>query len=350
MPFTRPTLTALIQQAQGYLSARLPGADITQRRSVIVVLSKLWAGFVNGEYGYLDYLANQLLPDTSTDYLARQASIWGIVPKPAVAAAGNVVLTGASGTAIPQGSLVQRSDGAQFATSAPAVLAAGTATVPVVASVGGSAGNTPAAAPMTLANAIAGVAANCFADGAGLTGGIDLESTASLRARLLNRIRQPPQAGNSNDYVQWALSQAGVTRAWVYPKNRGVGTVDVAFVMDGRANIIPQPADLAAVQAYINSVKPDTDDCVVFAPIAAPLALTIHGLQPNTAATQAAIAAAFADLLSRVAVPGGTIAYADIDDAIEGAAGVTYHLLTVPNADVVSAAGNIAVPGAITYT
>jgi uncharacterized phage protein gp47/JayE len=49
----------------------------------------------------------------------------------------------------------------------------------------------------------------------------------------------PPQGGASADYLAWLLAQPGVTRAWVFSLNRGAGTVDDAFVMDGRANIIP---------------------------------------------------------------------------------------------------------------
>ncbi|HTW71490.1 MAG TPA: baseplate J/gp47 family protein [Acetobacteraceae bacterium] len=85
-------------------------------------------------------------------------------------------------------------------------------------------------------------------------------------------------------------AQPGVTRAWVFPLNRGPGTVDGAFVMDGRANTIPQPADVAAVQSAINLLRPVTAHCQVFAPAGVPFAVTLAALSPITPATHAEFA------------------------------------------------------------
>jgi uncharacterized phage protein gp47/JayE len=369
MPFLRPTLAAIRQRIRGQFQARLPGADLTLRRSVLGVHADVLAGELWEEYGYLDYIVDQMLPDTATDYLARFMAIYGLTPQGAIAAAGNVVFTGIASTPIPAGTLVQASGGAQYATVAAATLVgAGTATVGVVATTGGSNTNQAGSTPLTMPLAIPGVDGNPSFDANGATGGADSESQASQRQRLLARIQQPPQGGAPNDYVQWARSIAGVTRAWCLPLMNGPGTVGVTFMMDGRSNPIPLSADVTAVQNYINSVRPVTAAVTVFAPAADTLALTIHGLLPNTAAVQAAIAASFQSLLQQKASPGaapgisvfsgpgqalaspGLIAFADLDDAISQAAGVTYHLLTSPSADHTSAAGSIAVPGTITYT
>lgn len=367
MPFSRPNLAALRSTARASFQARLPGADTTLRRSNIAISADTMAGLVNGEYGYIDYIIDQLFPDTATDYLARWLAIFNIPEGSATLAGGNAIFAGVDTTPIPAGTLVQKTDGsAQYATQAGAVISGGTATVAILAlqASAGSVGNAPANAPLTLSVAIANINGAAAVDGAGLTGGVDQPTPEDLRAELLARIQAPPQGGNDNDYVQWALEAipGAVTRAWVFPNNRGPGTVDVAFVMDGRSNIIPLSGDIATVQAYIDGKRPVTDDCVVFALTATPLNLTIHGLTPNNAATQAAIATAIEALLQRVAAPPnaalpgnltstGTVAFADIDDAIEGAAGVIYHLLTVPaGVDVTAAAGQIFVPGVNTYT
>lgn len=374
MPFLRPTPAALRQRIRAQIQARLPGADMTLRRSVLGVIADVLAGELWEEYGYQDYIIDQLLPDTATDYLARFMSIYNLTPQGAIAAAGNVVFTGTTGVQIPAGTLVAV-NGVQYATTAAATLAgAGTATVGVIATAGGANGNQPANTQLSMPVALAGVAGNPVVDANGLTGGADSESIESQRTRLLLRIRQPPQGGAAPDYIQWALSVPGVTRAWCLPLMNGAGTVGVTFMMDGRSNPIPLTGDVAAVLAFINSVRPVTATVTVFAPAADALNLTIHGLLPSNTTVKAAIAASYADLLMQKASPSppagitvwgldpagsgsvvqlvspGLIAFADIDDSISQASGVTYHSLTVPSADHTSAAGSIAVPGTITYT
>jgi uncharacterized phage protein gp47/JayE len=377
MPFLRPTLAALRQRIRGQFQARLPGADMRPRRSVLGVHADVLGGELWEEYGYLDYIVDQMLPDTATDYLARWMAIYNLTPQGAIQAAGNVVFTGTATTPIPAGTLVQDGSGVQFATTAAAVLVGGgtaTATVGVLAVVGGANGNEAGGTVLTMPVAIAGVAGNPAFDGSGAPGGADSESITSQRQRLLLRIRQPPQGGAAPDYIQWALEVAGVTRAWCLPLMNGAGTVGVTFMMDGRVNPIPLTGDVTAVQAFINAVRPVTATPTVFAPTADTLALTIHGLLPSNATVKAAIAASYADILMQKASPGapggitvwgldpagsgvavplaspGLIAFADIDDSVSQAAGVSYHLLSSPSTDHTSAAGGIAVPGTITYT
>jgi len=354
MPFARPSLAELRARTMAAIQAAIPGADAGLRRSVLTVLSNVQAGMTHLELGYLDWMVAQLLPDTASgDYLERWAAIKGLARDAASPAAGNVVFTGTSaGLDIPAGTaLTRRSDDAAFATASDARIGGGgTVTVAVVATLGGAAGNTPPGASLTLASAIAGITAQATVDSAGLTGGIDQESDDSYRARLLNLLQRPPQGGCPNDFVQWTLKCAGVTRAWVYPLNRGLGTIDVAFVMDGRSNIVPTPTDVAAVQAYLDTMRPGFGECIVFAPTAAPLNLTIHGLLPNTAAVKAAIAGAVADMLAAVAVPGGMLPFYLIDQAVASVAGVAYYSLISPATDVAVATGHIAVPGTINWT
>lgn len=165
---------------------------------------------------------------------------------------------------------------------------------------------------------------------------------------MLLRVRTP-QGGAPADYLAWTLAQPGVTRAWVFPLNRGPGTVDVAFVMDGRASIIPQPADVSAVQSAINLLRPVTADCQVFAPAGDPFAVTLAALSPNTPATQAAINAAVADLLARDAMPAGRIYLNRLYAALSDAGGANSFELVAPMADVVSATGHMPVFQPVTF-
>lgn len=350
MPFNRPTLTELLDRARDDLDGRLPGADSRLRRSALGYLARTHAGALHGAYGHLDYAARQLMPDTADgEHLARWASIWAVERKAAAAAAGSATLSGLNGSEVDAGAVLQRGDGVEYVTTADATIVGGAATVPIEAVAAGVAGEALAGVALVFVSPSAGVSAQALVAVGGVVGGLDQESDEALRVRLLDRIRSQPKGGALNDYRRWALEVPEVTRAWVYPAMNGLGTVGVAFVMDGREDIIPEPADVDAVEAYIADRRPVTADVEVFAPTPDPLALTID-LTPDTAEVRAAIAAALQDLLAREAEPGGTILISHIREAISGAAGETDHVLTVPSANFASAAGEIAVLGAITWS
>ena len=96
--------------------ARLPGADSRLRRSVLGVLVTTIMGAIFNLYGYLDYLARQILPDTADGvFLERHAGIFSMTRKAATVATGQVTATGVNGAAIPAGTVLQRA-GAQLAT------------------------------------------------------------------------------------------------------------------------------------------------------------------------------------------------------------------------------------------
>lgn len=349
MPFNRPTLTTLIDRASDDFDARLPGADSRLRRSVLHVLARMHAAAAYALYGFLNWISLQVFPDTAeTEQLARWAAIWGVARKAAVPAAGAVNVTGTNGAVLPIATPLVRSDGAEYRTIAQVVIAAGIAAPEVEAIVAGSAGNAPAGQRLVFSSPVAGVNANALVAGGGLIGGADEESDESLRARLLDRIRRPPHGGNADDYRRWALEVPEVTRAWVYPLYLGPGTVGVAFVMDGRANIIPAPADVALVAARLDLFRPVTAAVTVFAPAAIPLDFTLQALPP-TAEVQAAVVAELVDLLYREAEPGGTILISHIREAVSLASGETDSAVVAPAGNVAAPAGSMFILGAVNW-
>lgn len=349
--FTRPTLLELITVAEAEINASIPGADARLRRSVLGVLARVLAGQTHGLYEYIKWVSRQVIVDTaSAESLQRHATIWGISRKAATAASGNVTFTGANGSVIPAGTEVRRADGAAYTTTAEATVAAGAATVGVTAAVAGVAGNAVPAIQVGLSSPVAGVNAAAVVAGAGLTGGTDEETDDALRERVLDRIQEPPHGGASFDYLKWARAFPGVTRAWVYPLELGVGTVTVRFMMDSTyADGIPQAADVAALQAAIDDDRPVTADVVVVAPVAVPLNFTISGIDPLTAAVKAAVEAELADLIRREAEPAGTILISHIREAISLASGETDHVLELPAANVTHGTGEIAIMGTVTW-
>lgn len=351
MPLDRPTLPELIDRAAADLESRLPGGDARLRRSNLAVLARVHSGAVHGLYGYLSWLALQIMPDTAElEHMERWAAIWGVTRKPATAAKGNVTVTGVNGVIVPTGTVLQRSDSAQFSINADATIVSGTAIAAVTASIAGAAGNTVAGSTLTIVSPIAGVASAAVVAAGGLSGGADPESDDALRLRLLDRIQEPPHGGADFDYVKWALEIPGVTRAWCFPLEMGLGTVTVRFVRDDDVSLIPDAGEVAAVLAYINARRPVTADVYVVAPVAVARNFTIFGLTPSSTTVRDAIAAELGDLLRREAIPGGTILISHIREAISIAAGELNHSLVTPSADVTHTAGQIAVLGTITWT
>lgn len=349
MAFQRPALTEIIQRVQADMSRFVGVAGAVLRRSVVGVIGRAIAGASHELHGRLDYIARQVIPDTAEDdQLQRWANVWGVQRKSAEYAGGQVTFTGVAGSTVPQGAILQRQDGALFATSADCHLALGSGTVAVLAMEAGAAGNTDSAVTLTLQQPVSGVQPSATVTAGGIDGGSDTESDDELRARLLDRIRQPPHGGAAFDYVRWAREVPGVTRAWVYPMEMGAGTVTVRFVRDNDDDMIPDTSEVTEVYSYIEARRPVTAELFVVAPVAVELDLTIQ-VNPNTSAVRDAITAELADMIRREAVPGGTILISHIREAVSIAAGEFDHVVVSPAANVTHTTGQIAVIGDITF-
>ena len=348
MPFNRPLLTDLINRVRNDVVSRLTNPDLL-RRTNAEAYTKALSGAVHGLYGNLDWLANQLIYDTAeTTLLERWASIWGITRNNATQAVGFAVFTGSNGATIPAGTLLTAYDGVTYTTNTLSIISGTTATAAITSVSAGLISNRTAGQTLTTQSPITGVSASVVAGA--LTGGSDIESDNALRARFLTRIKQPPQGGSKTDYANWAMAVPGVTRVWVSPLELGAGTVVVRFMMDTTySNGIPLSGDVTTVYNALAVLKPVTTNLTVVAPIANPLNFTITGLSPGNATVQAAVTQSLTDLISKEAVPGGTLLLSHINEAIAIAYGETDHVLTLPANNVVNTTGYITTMGVITW-
>jgi len=246
MAFQRPTLQTLVARVLADIEAQLPGTDARLRHSLLDILARAQAATAHGLHGHIDYLAKQIIIDTAeSEYLDRWASVWNVTRKVATAAQGNVTFSGTDASVIPLGTTLQRGDGWQYTTDAEGTIVAGVAVVAITSVTVGDDSNASAASTLSLVTPITGVDNTATVDGSALTGGAEIETDEALRARLLARIQQTPHGGASFDYINWALEVPGVTRAWVYPGEDGLGTVKVRFMMDDTyADGIPLAADV----------------------------------------------------------------------------------------------------------
>ena len=371
MPLSLPALSDLRTQFRGNFAARVPGFDQTLRRSVIGVLADVLAGGVYAFVRALYWISRQLfIASAETPYLDRRLSEYGLSRIQAVAAAGSVTFTVTGAASIALGTQLQTTDlSLQFTTTAAATASgAGTVSVPVACSAAGSAGNLVAGTVLNLVAAIPYVNGQAAVATGGLNGGVDQEIDDSFRSRGLARIQQPPQGGAATDFWAWAKTCGVPTRAWVFPANRGIGSCDVTFTVDTRANPIPLAADIAAVQAAIAAAAPVIGSYIVYAPTADALAITVHGVP---SANRAAVTAALNALVASVPPGGATagdgvtvplagalyplqlpgILYLEwIEAAINGAAQLQSFDLVAPAADVTFATGHLPAPPTITFT
>lgn len=360
MPWQTPTLREVRSDVRDAIRGSLPGADAMVPNSVLRVMSDVQGAVCHLNLQYLDWLALQLMPDTAeTEWLDRHGDIWLINAdgttgrKVATLAEGTANFSGSVGGAvIPLGTQLVVTE-MLYETTAVINVGAGHAPTPgpIRALDPGAAGNQDTGTALTL------VAAPANIDGTAtvieLRNGTDEETDEQLRARILQRIRQPPQGGAEHDYVRWTLAVPGVTRAWAAANEMGMGTVTIRFLMDElRADQDgwPTQSDIDTVVAYLNTVRPvAVKDMFVLAPIRRPVDVHIAALNPDTAEVHAVIEESLKQMLFDLAAPGQTIYSAWKSRAILDAPQVISFTLLDWTDDVMESPGHMAVLGDITY-
>jgi uncharacterized phage protein gp47/JayE len=351
MPWSTPSLDQVRSQNRDYITARLHSAPMIPN-SVLRVLADGNAGLAYLVLLYIDWLARQLLPDTAeTEWLDRHAQIW-IPPgrKAGTFASGSGTVTGITGTIVPNGTQLSSQFGVLYETTSDVWIDVVATPVAIRAVDPGVVGNLDAGSTLAPVSAVPGLDGSVTVTS--MMGGVDSETDAELRARVLERIRKPPMGGDADDYEQWALAVPGVTRAWCAPNEMGMGTVTVRFMCDDlRAdnNGFPLAEDEQAVAAYLDTMRPvAVKDFYCMGPIPFELSLQITELVGDTPSTRADIEQSIDAMLFQRAIPGVTIYRSWIDEAISQAIGEDHHTLTFDNTPMPSP-GHLAVLGTIIY-
>jgi len=344
MPFETPTLPVLINRTAADL------ASDALRQSDAQVLARAVSGAAYGLYGYLDWIAKQILPDTAdATTLERQALLRLETPRIAAkSATGTASFQASAGSILDANLVVQAGDGRQYRVVTAVNPVSGTNTAKLEAVDGGALGNASVGLALKLVQPVAGIDETFTVLAPGITGGSDQESIESLRSRVIRSYRVIPHGGNAEDYVTWALECAGVTRAWVVKNYMGPGTVGVFFVRDGDASIIPNANEVATVKAYISTKAPVTAEVYVLAPVLKPINYTLK-ITPDTTVVRAAVAAELADLHEREAGLGEPLLISHIREAISSAEGEMDNLVSTPASDVTAKANELLTVGAFTW-
>lgn len=347
--FTRPELPQLIATIRSDLLTRFE-QDVLLRRMDAEVYARVQAAAVHTLYGYIDYLARNMLPDLcDEDWLYRHARIKRCPRKDAVAATGFVRWNGLSGTpTLPAGTQIQRDDQVTFTTTATVKASGGVLRVPVNADETGMAGNTDDGIALRLGTPVSGLPSTGYADT--ISGGADVEDLEVWRARVMERFYYIPQGGADPDYIIWAKEVPGITRAWTLRHHQGIGTVGVMVATGDPTSPSPDDDLIQRVREHILPRAPVAGGgLLVFAAGKKVIPMTI-ALAKDTAEIRASVTAELNSLMLRDGVPSGKVYVSRIDEAISLAAGEVAHKLTVPAVDTTLGATELPVLGTITWT
>lgn len=381
MPYKRPTLTELREKNRAQLQSGLRENGTLLRFSNSGVLADVDAGLSHLHYGYLDYIAQQTTPFTSTDeWQAGWAALKGIFQKAAAPASSPAYqITGMAGTVVSVGAILNRGDGYQYRLDNAVIIGpngkgSGAVTAILPASVdddicGGSQGNAAAGTCLTLDIAWPG------AETEGIllepaTGGTDIEDKQKFRSRMLSAYQNPPQGGSDSDYQKWALTVPGVTRCWVKRHLLGAGSVGVYIMCDDSnknrqgfpngTNGISQSDDWGAVRATgdqgrvadsIYPLQPVTARVYVCSPVAREIDFELQGISGADKSVTEAIASAIDQVFVTHGDPrgGAGIALSDLNRAIDNVPGTGGVVLLSPRFNITLDKGELPVRGRIVY-
>ena len=374
MPFIRPKLSDLRAQVAADITSGLPSADGLLRFSNLQITGKAVAGMAHLNFGYLDWIARQGVPFTSSgEFLFAWAALKGVFQNPAQAAVLTISLPGTPGAILNVNSSISRSDSATYTVLATATVGAGgVVLVQAQSDLPGSAGNADPNTQMSLGVSIPGIQSSGVVTGT-VTTGTDQELEDSVFNRMMAAYQSTPNGGSYSDYVNWALAVPGVTRAWCTPNGFGTGTV-VVYVMFDIANAsyhgFPQgtngisasdnrstsgnlaTGDQLTVANSIYAVQPVTPMVYLCSAISNPIPFTFTGLTGASTVVRAAIAAAITEIFLEQGSPkadGSIVALGDIESAISAISGTKGFVITSPLANLTNAAGYLPTLGVITY-
>jgi uncharacterized phage protein gp47/JayE len=358
MAWTIRSLAEASARVRGAFRQYLPGTDSALPNNFVTVTGKVIAGLAHEFEIRIAWLVKQMFISTATgQFLALLCSDVGIYRKQASAASGSVTGTGAALTTYPAGIRLISGSVTFLSTVASTSAADGSLTLSVTSEVKGSTANRDGDGLLSLADPVLypDLGTTWTVASGGLGGGADIEDDESLRARGLQRKRNPPGGGTLTDYERITLAVPGVLAAWAFRGTLMPGSISVFFLFDGRSNFIPTPSDVAVVQAAIDAQRLiRVDDSVAVAPTARPVDITIDGLSGDTPEIRAAIASAISAMFLSRCRPGiagntFTLSRSWIDEAISAISGEDRHVLVQPSADIVLTDGQFPVLGTITY-
>lgn len=360
--YTAPSAEQIIADLRANVQSEVAGTDPWIWPNNLVPLLKAFGQAMRMGYLRLEYIHEQAFVTTADgDYLDWHGiQAGGLSRNPSTYAQGPVLATAVLGSIVPDGTVFSRSDGQLFANIGTVTAITTPLRLFFRAQNTGEIGNTDVGATLTPLTPLVGVS-GFVVDTGGLIGGKPAESDDSFRQRILFHKQNPPHGGSPAEYVEWAQTKTGVTRAFVKRATPAPGSVTLYFMMDGVGSGLPSAADVDQMQALIETLAPADAEIIVAAPTTQVVNVGISGLLPDTPTMRDDVIKELKAMFLRRAQPASvtesfTFARAWVDEAIAMAPKWQRSTLTslggvTPAADiVVSVAGRIPVLGTVTFS
>ena len=247
------------------------GGDMALRLyAVAAELSSLWT--------QVEWTQKQMFPQTATGlYLDYHARARSLERGAAACAYGEIKFEtqqpSIQDIQIPLGTVCVNSAGAEFVTTDHGIILAGQSfcTVNAKAKNPGSGGNAPAQSVCFMVLAPIGVS-QCH-NPAAFFGGTDGEDDEALRSRVLASYASLPNGSNAAYYKTKAMNTDGVAAAFVMPRARGLGTVDIII---SSAAGMPSPELVSGLKESFEREREICVDAAVLQPAAVPVTVEIQ--------------------------------------------------------------------------
>lgn len=274
----------------------------------------------------LDYMPNRFFPTlASGEDLTLAAANFGVVRKGATAATVTLTITGDAGTVI-DGSIKAAAGDMIYDCASAVIPDSGSVDVTATCETAGAEGNVAVGTVTELLDAYAGI--DSVTNALAATGGADEESDEDLLERVKARWQSPSTGGNRADYITWALSVDGVSRAIAL--NPSAGHVSVYIVATG--NTAASSALISSVAAYIETVRPIGAAVTVASATAVPINASVTATIADgytVASVKASITEALKSYIAGLGLEAAQVSYLRIADLlfVDGVTDVTAYTL-----------------------
>jgi uncharacterized phage protein gp47/JayE len=355
MGFDVPSLDDISADLTANMEAELSGsAPAIWPNNLRIVLKSLAPAF-RAAYVRMAWLYDQAFVSTAaTEALERKGADFGVTRLPASYATGYIRAVTTVGAFIPQGTrILEPASGLAFEVTSDTTATETVTMVPVVAEDTGPLYNLIARTKMAYQTSPGGVSSAEVGTG-GLTGGSDIETDASLRDRVLAKMRTAPHGGSPSEWIGWALQCPGVTNVFVQRATPAPGAVTILFMMYAvYANGIPAAADATGLLALLRESAPADADIQVVCPMPISVDVTVH-IEPNMPADQERVRTELTAMFRRRAAPGSPTTPFSFSrswavEAVSIAMGDATYDVQIPTDDIICGKNQVAVLGTVTF-
>lgn len=229
--------------------------------------------------------AESNMDDSATgEDLDRRLALRGMTRRPAGPSNGPIILTASTTTLVVTGAQLKSTSGVTLYVTVGGSYANG-ATIPVQTLSTGLNTRLTAGTVLRWVSPPAYAASTATVGLGGITGGVDTEDDETARARLLDRLANPPGGANASQVAGWAETVPEVQKAFPYPGCNGPSTCHVALVgyasvSTSRTRVITD-AGLASASAAVIGEMPEFAEVVTTKTVDVPADVSLGVVIPK---------------------------------------------------------------------